>query len=190
MTGAILIGWVALCAVMFAHRRLRAERVAERAPGTWLGIVVQAAGFSLVWTMRRGTELPGGAALALTGVADACGAAAVALGLAAIWTLGRQWSVDGRVLPDHALIARGPYAYVRHPVYTAMFGMLLATALSMSSLPGLASGIAVFVAGTLARVHFEEKLLRKRFGPSFDAYAAAVPAFFPRLGRRSCPGSA
>jgi protein-S-isoprenylcysteine O-methyltransferase Ste14 len=63
--------------------------------------------------------------------------------------------------------------------------MLLATALSLSSLQGIAAGIAVFVAGTLVRVHFEEQLLKKRFGAVFDAYAASVPSFFPRrLGRR------
>src|SRR5512132_1578435 len=126
---------------MLIHRRLRRERVAERAPGTWLGIFVQAAGFSVVWTMHRGAEsLPQGAIVLLTGLADACGVTAIALGVAAIWTLGRHWSVDGRVLPEHTLVRNGPYAYVRHPIYTAMFGMLVATGLTMSSLPGLAAG--------------------------------------------------
>ena len=182
MSDAIVVGWVLLCLVMLAHRRLKSERLADRAPGTWLGIFVQALGFSAIWTLRRaaaGTSQPGTAWLQL--LSDACGLAAVALGVSAVWTLGRQWSVAGRLLPDHTLIRRGPYARLRHPIYTAMFGMLVATGVSMSSWLGMAAGVALFVVGTMIRVHFEDELLRRRFGAAFDEYAAAVPAFLPRL---------
>jgi hypothetical protein len=59
-----------------------------------------------------------------------------------------------------------------------------AAGLSFSSAVGLAARVAIFVAGTLLRVHFEERLLRKRFGPALERYAEAVPAFFPRIGTR------
>ena len=182
MTDAILIGWIVLCIVMLVHRRLRNEGVAERAPGTWFGIFVQAIGFSVIWMMHRGAEsLPQTVVTLMSWVADVCGLVAIALGIAAIWTLGRQWSVDGRVLLDHRLVQHGPYAYVRHPIYTSMFGMLLSTGLSLSSILGLAVGIIIFFAGTVIRVHYEEKLLHKRFGLAFEEYAANVPAFLPRI---------
>jgi protein-S-isoprenylcysteine O-methyltransferase len=101
-----------------------------------------------------------------------------------VWTLGRQWSVAGRILPDHALIRHGPYALLRHPIYTAMALMLLATGIAMSSWLGMAAGVSLFVLGTMIRVHFEERLLRQRFGVAFEEYAAAVPAFLPRVGGR------
>jgi protein-S-isoprenylcysteine O-methyltransferase Ste14 len=170
---------------MLVQRRLKSERLADRAPGTWLGILVQALGFSAIWTMRRGgTALPTAGTAWLGGLADACALVAIALGISAVWTLGRQWSVAGRLLPDHSLIQRGPYAHLRHPIYTAMFGMLLATGVSMSSWLGIASGVTLFLVGTTIRVHFEEKLLRGRFGVAFEEYAAAVPAFLPRLAAR------
>jgi hypothetical protein len=50
---------------MLVHRRLRQERVAERAAGTWIGIVVQALGFSVIWTMRRGAGALGAPATPL-----------------------------------------------------------------------------------------------------------------------------
>jgi protein-S-isoprenylcysteine O-methyltransferase Ste14 len=182
MTDAIILGWVVLCLVMLVHRRLRQERVAERAAGTWVGIVIQALGFSAIWTLRRAAGTPAEpAASLLAALADASGLVAILLGIAAVWTLGRHWSVEGRVLPEHALIQHGPYARVRHPIYTAMFGMLLATGLSVSSPLGLLAGVAVFLAGTAVRVRFEEQLLRRRFGAAFEQYAAAVPAFLPRL---------
>jgi protein-S-isoprenylcysteine O-methyltransferase Ste14 len=185
MTDTIIIGWIVLCIVMLVHRRLRNEGVAERAPGTWLGIFIQAIGFSVIWMMHRGAEsLPQTMAALMSCVADVCGLVAIVLGIAAIWTLGRQWSVDGRIFLDHRLVQHGPYAYVRHPIYTSMFGMLLATGLSLSNILGLAIGIFLFLAGTVIRVHYEEKLLRKRFGLAFDEYAKTVPAFFPRIDLR------
>jgi protein-S-isoprenylcysteine O-methyltransferase Ste14 len=187
VSDAIVLGWVVLCLVMLVHRRFRSERLAERAPGTWLGIIVQALGFSAIWTLRR-AAVASQSGLWVSVAADAFGVGAIALGIAAIWTLGRQWSVAGRVLPDHTLIRHGPYAYLRHPIYTAMFGMLLATGVSMSSWLGIAAGTALFVAGTTIRVHFEEKLLRQRFGVAYEEYAANVPAFLPTLaagGRRT-----
>jgi len=184
MSDAIVVGWLLLCLVMLVHRRLKAERLADRAPGTWAGIIVQAFGFSAVWTLRRAADgMPEASHAWLTVASDACGLVGIVLGASAIWTLGRQWSVAGRLLPDHALIRHGPYAYVRHPIYTAMFGMLVATAISMSSWFGMAAGVMLFVLGTTIRVHFEERLLRKRFGVAFDEYAATVPAFLPGLGR-------
>ena len=37
---------------------------------------------------------------------------------AAVRTLGKQWSLQARVLEHHELIRRGPYRIVRHPIYT------------------------------------------------------------------------
>jgi protein-S-isoprenylcysteine O-methyltransferase Ste14 len=184
MTDAILLGWVVFCVVMLVHRRLRNEKVAERALGSWTGIFIQAIGFSVIWMLRRAPgSLPPAADAAMSRAADCCGLVAIAVGVAAIWTLGRQWSVDARVLPEHKLVQHGPYAYVRHPIYSSMFGMLLATGLSMSSLFGLVTGSGVFLVGTALRVHYEERLLRERFGLAFEQYAEAVPAFLPRVGR-------
>ena len=181
MSDAIVIGWVLLCLVMLVHRRLKSERLADRAPGTWLGILVQALGFSAVWSFHRAAgALPAGSVW-LAAASNLCGLAAIILAVSAVWTLGRHWSVAGRVLPDHELIRRGPYAYLRHPIYTAMFGMLVATAVSVSTWLGMATGVVLFLAGTAVRVHFEERLLRRRFGMAFEEYAAAVPAFLPRV---------
>ncbi|MGI9088170.1 MAG: methyltransferase family protein [Chthoniobacterales bacterium] len=67
------------------------------------------------------------------------GAASVWLVLAAVRTLGKNWSLAARVTTDHELIETGPYARVRHPIYTGMLGMLIAD--------GLVFGHLVFPAG-------------------------------------------
>jgi len=70
---------------------------------------------------------------------------------------------------------------VRNPIYTGMFGMLLATGLAVSSWFGLLLAIVVFSIGTAIRVISEERLLREAFGREFDEYASRVPAVIPFL---------
>ncbi|HZH91633.1 MAG TPA: isoprenylcysteine carboxylmethyltransferase family protein [Pyrinomonadaceae bacterium] len=111
-----------------------------------------------------------------------------ALAVASVWlirsafsTLGAQWSLTARVLADHKLITAGVYGYVRHPIYTGMLGLLLATGLAASRPVGLLAGLIVFWAGTLVRVRSEERLLRAAFGADYDDYARRVPAVLPGI---------
>jgi protein-S-isoprenylcysteine O-methyltransferase Ste14 len=46
-------------------------------------------------------------------------------------TLGRFFTFEVAIMDDHVLITSGPYAYVRHPAYTASVAMVLATVLMM-----------------------------------------------------------
>jgi protein-S-isoprenylcysteine O-methyltransferase Ste14 len=98
---------------------------------------------------------------------------------AAVRTLGKQWSLAARVLEGHSLITTGPYSVVRNPIYTGMFGMLLATGLAISHWIGLLLAVIVFAIGTVVRVRSEEKLLREAFGAEFEVYARRVPAVVP-----------
>src|SRR5207302_11270879 len=112
----------------------------------------------------------------------------MALAIGSVWfvsiavrTLGKQWSLAARVLEGHKLITSGPYSVVRNPIYTGMFGMLLASSLAVSHWIGLSMAIVVFAIGTFIRVRSEEKLLREAFGAEFDEYARRVPAVIPFL---------
>jgi len=57
----------------------------------------------------------------------------VALGIVSLqlfgWThhaLGRNWSTRLVIKEGHSLVTSGPYRWVRHPMYTAIFGSWLA----------------------------------------------------------------
>ena len=115
-------------------------------------------------------------------------ALAMAMALGSEWfcftaarMLGKQWALIARVIEDHELITRGPYAVVRNPIYLAMFGMLLATGLAASRWQALVAGTFVFLVGSEVRIRSEERLLREAFGLRFADYARRVPAFFPRI---------
>ncbi len=95
--------------------------------------------------------------------------------------LGRQWSIQARIVEEHALITEGPYRLVRHPIYTGMLGMLVATGLAVSHWIGLAAAVPVFCFGTWIRTRAEERLLRETFVSAYDRYARDVPALVPRV---------
>lgn len=85
------------------------------------------------------------------------------------------------------LVAGGPYAHTRNPLYLG--GFLLTVGL------GLLSGSPWVVLGCLAYwaiiyapiIAAEEQFLRARFGPAYEAYCLAVPRWWPRL--RPWPGA-
>jgi protein-S-isoprenylcysteine O-methyltransferase Ste14 len=102
--------------------------------------------------------------------------------MAAVRTLGQQWSLQARVLEHHELVQRGPYRIVRHPIYTGMFGMLAAGSLAHGHWLGLLIASIVYSVGTIIRIRSEEKLLREQFGKAYEEYTREVPAFIP-LGK-------
>jgi protein-S-isoprenylcysteine O-methyltransferase Ste14 len=127
--------------------------------------------------LRPGPELDVPEALRWLGAALAAGG--VAFSLWSIVTLGRHYDLVLEVHQDHELVRRGPYALVRHPVYTGL-GLHFAGAC-------LGTGNLVLIAGTLLvsypafylRARAEERLLRDRFGAQYEKYAREVPMLVP-----------
>ena len=101
--------------------------------------------------------------------------------MSAIKELGKQWSLQARLIEDHKLVPGGVYQIVRHPIYTAMLGMLIATGIVVSHWLILLIAVAVFIIGTKIRTVSEEKLLRDAFGGEFEDFAAKVPGLIPFL---------
>lgn len=74
------------------------------------------------------------------------------------------------------------YAWVRHPMMVGLIIAFWATPrMSLGHLLFAAMSTSYIVVGTLA---FEEPDLRLNLGERYADYAARVPAFVPRLGRR------
>ena len=98
-------------------------------------------------------------------------------------TLGPMWSGVVQVRAQHVLVERGPYRLVRHPIYSA--GLLLAAGTFLAH-PSLATACLAggFSLGVLVKARFEERALRSVLGRDYEAYAARVPPFVPRLLRR------
>jgi len=99
----------------------------------------------------------------------------------AVRGLGRQWSLEARVLATHQLVTTGAYGIVRHPIYTGIYALLVVTGFAFSTWSATLIAIFVYWVGTRLRVDSEERLLRASFGAAYDAYVAKVPALVPRL---------
>ena len=95
--------------------------------------------------------------------------------------LGRNWSLVARTRADHELVTWGPFAYVRHPIYSALFVWLIAMAVAFGHYWGLIFGVPLYWIGTILRIREEERLLRAQFGSDYDAYAARVKRFLPGI---------
>lgn len=186
---AIVIAWVLPAPTFIRGSRSSGKNATRRDSLSRLGIFIQAIGIGLSWmgpwwmfAPRSPVMNP---AIALVAVLLAFGGAFLVMH--SVRTLGREWSLTARITEGHRLVTSGPYAYVRNPIYTAMWGYQIATCLAFSSwwlgyrmVPLTA---AIYYLGTLLRVSREERLLRTEFGEAFDAYTQRVPALIP-LPRR------
>ena len=108
-------------------------------------------------------------------------AALTAIGIGfAIWArvaIGRNWSPRPAVKEQHELVTSGPYAYVRHPIYTGIILAALGTALT-----GTVFGAIVFVlaiAVFLSRIGKEERIMLGLFPNAYPAYQARTKRLVP-----------
>jgi protein-S-isoprenylcysteine O-methyltransferase Ste14 len=186
-TALVLGGWLVVALVFVLRRRPGATTEKRRDPRSILGIVLQGAGFAIAWSWRRGIGAPfvpgsGSAGVPLVTLLIAgLVAAGCWLLIGAVRVLGKQWSLAARVLEGHELITAGPFRLVRHPIYTGMMAMMLATGLAIGTWQGLIAASLLYVLGTTVRISSEERLMRAQFGRAYEEYASRVPALFPLL---------
>ena len=91
--------------------------------------------------------------------------------------LGRNWSFEVVVQEKHELIERGPYAYIRHPLYSGVLLMFLGMALYC----GRKACIVVFVYcffGVYFKSQMEERLLAKTFS-AYSEYKRRTKTLIP-----------
>jgi len=140
------------------------------------GILLQMLGYTLLWQGAFWTRQPEAWRVTLLVLF-----LALANGLS--WTgtraLGRQLRLDAAVGADHELIRRGPYRFVRHPIYTSMLCVILGTGLITAPYPLLVASILVYLAGTEIRVRIEDGLLAASFGAAFLEYRKSTRRYIP-----------
>jgi protein-S-isoprenylcysteine O-methyltransferase Ste14 len=103
----------------------------------------------------------------------------------AIWArrwIGRNWSSAVTIKEDHQLIRSGPYAWVRHPIYSGILSAMAGTALGIARYRGVV-GAALFFLAFYLKSRIEESFMRQTFGVAYEEYRRTTGAFFPRLRR-------
>jgi protein-S-isoprenylcysteine O-methyltransferase Ste14 len=93
-------------------------------------------------------------------------------------TLGRNWSTNVVFKEQHELIERGPYRYVRHPIYSGLLLMVLGIAIISGRVAGFVVFLAFFI-GFWFKALQEERLLSRHFPEAYPNYKARVKALIP-----------
>jgi len=112
----------------------------------------------------------------------------VAVGLLFTWWarihLGRLWSVNVARKADHHVVDTGPYAMVRHPIYTGIILASIGTAAMRGTLLAWV-GMALMTIGWYVKARMEERFLREELGAEdYVRYARRVPMLLPVARRR------
>ena len=109
------------------------------------------------------------------------GVVLVALGLGfAVWArvyLGRNWGMPMSLRAGHELVTRGPYAYVRHPIYTGILLALLGSTVALDPMWGWA--LVLFFAYFLYSARTEERMMAEQFPEAYAAYKARTRMLIP-----------
>jgi protein-S-isoprenylcysteine O-methyltransferase Ste14 len=99
----------------------------------------------------------------------------------AVWArviLGRNWSGVVTLKKGHELVERGPYRFVRHPIYTGILTMFFATALVQGHVAGFA-GVLLTFASFWIKLGREEKLMLQQFPERYAAYQHRAKRIIP-----------
>src|SRR5579863_1340345 len=103
--------------------------------------------------------------------------------LFAVWArehLGSNWSRSVTIKQGHELITTGPYAVVRHPIYTGILAGFLGMAIAISQVRGFIVVVLIFFVFWL-KLRMEEKWMRSQFGETYATYARQTAALVPYL---------
>lgn len=106
-----------------------------------------------------------------------------ATGVAFAWWariyLGRLWSGSITRKEEHRVVDTGPYALVRHPIYTGLLTAAVATAIAVGEVH-TALGALLLIVAYWMKAKLEERFLREELGPeAYDSYRRRVPMLVP-----------
>jgi protein-S-isoprenylcysteine O-methyltransferase Ste14 len=107
----------------------------------------------------------------------------IASGLLGVWArkhLGRNWSGAITIVEDHQLVRSGPYRMLRHPIYTAMLGMFVGSAIVSGEVHALIAVLMISFA-YWRKIRMEEGALLGQFGATYEDYRKRSWAVLPFL---------
>jgi protein-S-isoprenylcysteine O-methyltransferase Ste14 len=170
-----------LVGALKTRRTERTESFASR-----YGILfLEIAGFVLLFVGETGIGILGQKVLPRTYALDVTGVvltwAGIALALWARWHLGQYWSARITIKEDHQLIRTGPYARLRHPIYSGLDLAAIGSALAIDRWRCVV-GVFLIILGYWIKAKKEERMLTAQFGADFQEHCRHTGFLFPRLG--------
>jgi protein-S-isoprenylcysteine O-methyltransferase Ste14 len=176
--------WIVFC-VYWAVSALRVKRTRHTEPSAlrFTTVAVLAFGAFLVFSRTIDFGILSRRFIPDNAVIKAIAVALVASGVAiAIWArrhLGEFWSARVTLKEDHQLIQTGPYARVRHPIYSGLLLAMIGTGLFVGEWRALLGVFLIFLSQWLKALR-EEKMLISQFGSTYEEYRRRTGSLVPR----------
>ena len=182
----IALGRAAVVHYIFFRRSLSYRKRAVATPAAWTDFVAYAEPpllFALtlfLWITHENPAQP--ATLELTRVFVGVAVALTALAIQ-LWSIRAfpTVAVGHYVLPEQQLITKGPYAYVRHPIYALVILIWVSVAVGFASLPTALITVGYVIPAYVIYSRSEEKMMLEHFGTPYRAYRDTTGGFVPRL---------
>lgn len=173
--GLLILVWLVMW--FGAKRAKKREKFSQRASylafvlfGSWLLFALP-----LEWLYSRvlpNEQAPWAIGLAMT-------AAGVGVAIWARLSLGANWSGTVTLKAGHELVQKGPYRWIRHPIYTGILLAMVGTATIRGQLVGWI-GTGIVLAGFYIKARREERFLSGEFGASFKEHTKRTGMFLPK----------
>ncbi len=177
--------WISYFTYWWAmSRNVKVTERSESAPSRLIRMVAIVGAFALLWLPAVPLPLLNRRFLPLSDWCFWTGAAITAGGLLfSVWGrrhLGANWSQAVTVKQDHELITSGPYALVRHPIYTGLLLGFFGSAVARGEWRGVLA-VAMVFAALWHKLRLEEKWMHAQFGEHYEAYSRHVSALLPYI---------
>lgn len=184
-----LIPWYVFAAYwLISWLRVNRTKETEKSADRFITIAVVVAAYELLFAgwLRIGPLrlrfIPDERWIAWAGIAFTWFGVAIAIW--ARYCLGVFWSARVTLKEGHQLIRSGPYAFIRHPIYTGMLLGCIGAALVVGEWRGVLA-VALLLAAHSRKAVREERFLTQEFGETYLSYRQSTGFLFPRLWRRS-----
>jgi protein-S-isoprenylcysteine O-methyltransferase Ste14 len=180
-----LIPWYAFCAYWLSTwlrvRRTKTTETRSSRLGTILPLFVA---FFLLFDARTSVGplawrfIPPDVRVAWAGIGLT--AIGVAIAIWARYCLGEFWSARVMLKQSHRIIRSGPYAFVRHPIYTGMLTAAIGTGMVVGEWRAILAVVTLLVTHSRKALR-EEALLMAEFGGEYASYRRSTGFLFPRI---------
>jgi protein-S-isoprenylcysteine O-methyltransferase Ste14 len=164
--------------------KTRATRERESAASRIAILLIEVTGYGLIFSPSAGIGFLGTRFIPRTMVSAIVGVVLTWSGIGlAIWAryhLAEYWSARITIKEDHQLIRTGPYAHLRHPIYS---GLVLATIGSTVVIDEwrCVFGVCLVLTGYCLKARKEETMLSQQFGDAFREHQKHTGFLIPRF---------
>jgi hypothetical protein len=114
--------------------------------------------------------------------------AAIGLTAAALGTVVRLYA-SGYIMKNKELASSGPYAFVRHPLYTGNILLVMGFSVANTSLWAIPLALAFFWFYYPTAIEYEDRKLHSIFGDTWKEWSSRTPALMPKFSNSGYVGS-